>query len=86
MATYNRSNILKHAIESVLHSTFENWELIIISDASTDNTEDVVRFYRDPRKRFYELEENTGDQSRPNNEGLKYARGKYIAYLSHDDL
>jgi glycosyltransferase involved in cell wall biosynthesis len=85
-ATYNRSNVLKYAIKSVLASTFTNWEMIIVSDASIDDTAEVVRSFDDPRIRFFELEQNIGVQSGPNNEGLKHARGRYVAYLNHDDL
>ena len=85
-ATYNRSNVLRYAILSVLNSTYENWEMIIVNDASTDDTSEVVKSFNDPRIKLVELKENYGVQSGPNNEGLKYARGDYVAYLSHDDL
>ena len=86
MATYNRSNVLRLAIESVLRSTFAEWELIVVADACTDDTADVVASFSDPRIRFTNLPENSGDQSAPNNVGAASARGRYIAYLNHDDL
>lgn len=86
MATYNRSNILPYSISSVLHSTFSDWELIIVGDACTDDTPEVVAAFEDPRIRFINLEKNFGDQSGPNNVGFEMARGRYIAYLNHDDL
>jgi glycosyltransferase involved in cell wall biosynthesis len=85
-ATYNRSNVLSYAIRSVLASEYEDWELIVVGDACTDDTESVVNGFEDPRIRFYSLEENFGDQSGPNNAGLTKARGEYVAYLNHDDL
>jgi glycosyltransferase involved in cell wall biosynthesis len=85
-ATYNRSNVLRHSLESLLRSTYVDWELLVIGDACTDNTEDVVGSFGDPRIRFVNLAANFGEQSGPNNEGFKLSRGKYIAYLNHDDL
>ncbi len=85
-ATYNRSNVLKLAIESVRWQTFQDWELWVIGDACTDDTEDVVASFDDPRIHFINLKENIGEQSGPNNEGFRHARGRYIAYLNHDDL
>lgn len=86
IATYNRSNALAYAIRSVLLSTFTDWELLVVGDACTDDTEEVVASFRDERIRFFNLEENTGGQSGPNNEGFRRARGTYLAYLNHDDL
>jgi glycosyltransferase involved in cell wall biosynthesis len=85
-ATYNRSNVLAYAIKSVLWSTFTDWELLVVGDACTDDTEQVVASFRDHRICFINLEHNTGDQSGPNNEGFRQSRGRYIAYLHHDDL
>ncbi len=87
MAAYNRSNVLRCAIESVRRSSFTDWELLVVDDASTDDTEAVVRsFEDDPRIRYIGLPENSGDQAVPNNEGCRLARGQYVAFLNHDDL
>jgi glycosyltransferase involved in cell wall biosynthesis len=86
MATYNRSNIVHHAIQSVLRQTLTDLELIVVGDACTDDTEAVVRSFDDPRVRFVNLERNIGEQSGPNNHGLGLARGSLIAFLNHDDL
>jgi hypothetical protein len=85
-ATYNRSNVLRCTIESVLASTFEDWEMIVVGDACTDDTEAVVRSFGDPRLRFVNLLTNSGEQSTPNNEGVRLARGEFVAFLNHDDL
>lgn len=85
-ATYNRSNVLRYTVGSVLRSTVTDWEMIVVGDACTDDTEEVVASFRDPRIRFLNLPKNFGDQGGPNNEGLRHARSEYIAYLSHDDL
>src|ERR1700704_2506136 len=88
IATYNRSRALAYAIESVLGQTFTNWELIVVGDACTDDTAEIVARYveADPRVRFVNLERNWGEQSAPNNIGRSLARAPLIAYLSHDDF
>src|SRR5213080_811988 len=85
-ATYNRSNVLRYAIQSVLWQTVQNFELLIIGDGCTDDSAEVVASFQDPRLRWHNLPENFGHQSVPNNTGLAMARGKYVAYLGHDDL
>jgi glycosyltransferase involved in cell wall biosynthesis len=85
-ATYNRSNVLQFTIESLLRSAFDDWELLVIGDACTDNTAEVVSSFADSRIRFINLNRNFGEQSGPNNEGVKLAHGRYIAFLNHDDF
>ena len=86
MATYNRSQVLRCAIESVRLQTLEDWEAWIVGDACTDDTEQVVRAFDDPRLHYLNLPVNSGDQSGPNNEGVRQSRGQFLAYLNHDDL
>ena len=86
LATYNRSAILVHAIESVRRSTLEDWELIVVGDCCTDDTAAVVASFADRRITYVNLERNVGEQSGPNNEGVRRARGRYLAFLNHDDL
>ncbi|MBL8835326.1 MAG: glycosyltransferase family 2 protein, partial [Alphaproteobacteria bacterium] len=86
IATYNRSAVLRFAIESVLAQTFRDFELLVIGDRCTDDSEAVVRGFADPRVRWENLAEAAGSQSGPNNRGLSLARGRYVAYLGHDDL
>lgn len=85
-ATYNRSNVLRHAIRSVINQTFDSWELLVIGDACTDDTADVVASFADPRIRFVNLATNAGEQSVANNEGVRLSRGRCVAYLNHDDI
>jgi glycosyltransferase involved in cell wall biosynthesis len=86
IATYNRSNVLRYAIESVRWQTLTDWELIVVGDACTDDTAEVVASFGDPRIRFVNRAENFGEQSAANNDGVALARGRYIAFLNHDDL
>jgi glycosyltransferase involved in cell wall biosynthesis len=86
LSTYNRSAVLAHAIESVRRSTIDGWELVVVGDCCTDDTAAIVAAFADPRITFVNLPRNVGEQSGPNNEGLRRARGEYIAFLNHDDL
>ena len=85
-ATYNRSNVLALAVESVRWQTFRDWELWVVGDACTDDSEQVVEAFRDPRVHFVNLLRNVGEQSGPNNEGVRRAHGRFVAFLNHDDL
>lgn len=86
IATYNKSSTLRYAIESVLWQTLEDFELWVIGDGCTDDSEEVVHSFTDPRVNWYNLPENTGYQSIPHNEGIRRAGGQYISYLNHDDI
>ena len=86
IATYNYSTVLRYAMASVLRQSFTDFELIVAGDCCTDDSEEVVRSFGDPRIRWLNLTENSGSKSLPLNAALKIARGKYIAYLAHDDL
>lgn len=86
IAAYNRSPVLRYAIESVLQQTFTNFELLVIGDACTDDSADVVQSFADNRVHWQNLPVNTGSQAGPNTAGLQQAQGRYIAYLGQDDL
>lgn len=86
IATYNKASTLKFAVESVLWQTMKDFELWVIGDGCTDDTEALMTTFDDPRVNWYNLPQNTGDQSEPSNEGLRRAKGSYIAYLNHDDI
>jgi glycosyltransferase involved in cell wall biosynthesis len=86
IATYNKRRALQHAIESVLGQTFRDFELWVIGDGCTDDSAELVASYGDARVHWHNLPVNSGYQSAPHNEGLRRARGRYIAYLNHDDL
>ncbi|HKO55664.1 MAG TPA: glycosyltransferase family 2 protein [Thermoanaerobaculia bacterium] len=86
MATYNWSSVLPYSIGSALRQTFADFELLVVGDGCTDDSDAVVNAMGDPRVRWINLPVNSGHQSTPNNEGLRQARGELIAYLGHDDL
>ena len=87
MTSYNREKFIAEAIESVLHSSLTDFELIIVDDASRDRTVEIARRYqaRDPRIRLYVNERNLGDYAN-RNRAASYARGKYLKYLDSDDV
>lgn len=84
--TYNWSSVLPYSIGSALWQTFSDFEVLVVGDCCTDDSESVVEAVNDERVRWINLPANTGHQSGPNNEGLRQARGEFIAYLGHDDL
>lgn len=87
MTVYNREHFIREAIESVLASTYTNFELIITDDGSTDQSVAVAREYevKDKRIRVYQNEKNLGDYIN-RNRAASYAKGKYLKYLDSDDL
>jgi glycosyltransferase involved in cell wall biosynthesis len=86
IATYNWSSVLRYALLSAQSQTFTNFEVIVVGDGCTDDSAEVVASFADPRFRWENLATNHGHQSAANNRGLELARGKWIAYLGHDDL
>jgi glycosyltransferase involved in cell wall biosynthesis len=88
VATYNYSNVLRYALESVRWQTFTDFEVWVVGDHCTDDTEQVVAEFTavDARFKWHNLPENFGNQAGPNQKGLELARGQYIAYNNHDDL
>lgn len=84
--TYNSRGTLEPALESVRRQTFPDFEAWVVGDGCTDGSDSVVAAVGDERFRWLNLPENSGTPSRPRNEALNRARGRYIAYLGHDDL
>ncbi len=82
--THNRAQLLPCAVSSVLGQTYENLELIIVDDGSTDNTLEVVKGFQDPRI-LYLCHENSRGAPAARNIGIQHAKGEYIAFLDDDD-
>lgn len=85
MPVYNGEKFLQEAMESILNQTYEDFEFLIINDASTDRSEDIIRSYDDPRIRLITNQENIG-LTASLNKGLKLARGTYVARMDADDV
>jgi glycosyltransferase involved in cell wall biosynthesis len=86
--TYNRAHLIGETIQSVLNQSYSNFEYIIIDDGSTDNTEEVVKFYQEKSKGkiLYFKKEKIGIPSKLRNIGLLKAKGDIITVLDSDDL
>ncbi len=81
--TYNRAHLIKDAVESVLNQTYQDFELIVIDDGSTDNSKEVLIGYKDKLRYIYQ--DNQG-RSSARNLGIRLAKGEYIAFLDSDDV
>jgi len=84
LPTYNRADLIGRSIQSVLAQTYQDFELIIVDDGSTDNTEEVERTFDDRRIRYLKYSNNRGAAA-ARNTGIKAARGSYIAFQDSDD-
>jgi glycosyltransferase involved in cell wall biosynthesis len=82
--TYNRAHLIGRAVKSVLDQTYQNFELIVDDDGSSDGTERVIRDFHDERIVYIRHKENRGAPA-ARNAGIKAARGNYIAFLDDDD-
>lgn len=85
---YNSERYIVQSIESVIMQTFQQWEMIIVDDCSTDNSADIIKKYeaKDFRIRYLKTNEPSGSPSIPRNIGIREARGRYIAFLDSDDI
>jgi glycosyltransferase involved in cell wall biosynthesis len=84
--TYNWPDALRVAIRSALAQTLTDFEYLVVGDACTDHSADLVESFDDPRIRWINLAENRGNQADVNRIALEQARGEHIAYLNHDDI
>ena len=86
MPSYNTAEYIAESIQSVLSQSYTDWELIVVDDCSTDNTDEVVdKFLLDERIRYLKNDVNSG-AAVSRNRALREARGKWIAFLDSDDL
>ncbi|KKT73909.1 MAG: Glycosyl transferase family 2, partial [Microgenomates group bacterium GW2011_GWA2_44_7] len=85
--TRNRAGFISEAIESALEQSFPDWELIVIDDASEDNTREIVEEYivRDSRIKYFRNDEHLRI-SKSRNKALSLALGEYVAVLDSDDV
>ncbi len=84
---YNSEKFIKETIQTVENQTYQNWELLLVNDCSTDSSENIIKKYEteDKRIRLINLEKNSG-AAIARNKGIDEAKGKYIAFLDADDL
>ena len=82
--THNRPDMLCRAVSSILNQTFQDFEIVLVDDASTDNTPEVVRGLGDARIKYIRHKENRGEAAAANT-GVTSSSGEYIAFLHDDD-
>ena len=82
--TYNRANFILTTIQSVLAQTYANFEVIVVDDGSTDNTESVIKKITDKRVTYYKKENE--ERAAARNYGISLAKGSYITFLDSDDI
>lgn len=85
MPSWNTGMYIAESIRSVIDQTYENWELIIVDDCSTDDTDEIVGTFTDKRIKYLKNEKNSG-AALTRNRALREAKGEWIAFLDSDDL
>jgi glycosyltransferase involved in cell wall biosynthesis len=80
---YNGEDFLSQAINSVLAQTYQNIEVIVVDDGSTDGTRQIIESYG---KKIIAIHKSNGGVASALNVGIQHATGEYIAWLSHDDI
>ena len=82
---YNGAPFLKEALDSILNQTFTDFELILLNDASPDNSEEIIKQYNDDRIRYYRNKKNLGI-SASRNKLMDLAQGEYWVIMDNDDI
>lgn len=86
IVTFNNENTLKEAIGSILNQTYQELELIVVNNGSTDNTPKVIASIKDPRLSLIDVKKNTGSPVAGRNMGIKAAKGELIGFCDDDDI
>ena len=86
MPSWNTAEFIAESVQCVIDQTYQNWELLIVDDCSTDNTDEVVApFLADKRVKYFHNEKNSG-AALTRNKAMREAQGEWIAFLDSDDL
>ncbi len=86
LPTYNRENLLPRAVESVIAQSFDDWEIVLVDDGSTDGTPALARRYAERlHDRFTIIRQPNGGSSSARNRGIDACRGRFVAFLDSDD-
>lgn len=85
MPSWNTAKWIGESIDSVIAQTYTKWELIIVDDCSSDNTEEVISSYKDERIKYIKNKANSG-AALTRNKAIREAQGEWIAFLDSDDL
>jgi glycosyltransferase involved in cell wall biosynthesis len=84
--TYNRVELIRPTLESVLAQTIGEWECIVVDDGSTDHTAEVINSYTEKDDRFRYIYQENAERSAARNNGIRHAKGEWICFLDSDDL
>jgi len=85
MTTFNHDKFLKDSINSIINQSYDNWQLVLVDNGSTDNTKYIIKKIKNKKIKKLFLKKNIG-RTNSINYGLKYCKGHYIAILDSDDL
>ena len=83
VTAYNAEKTIERCLNSILNNKYDDYEIIIVNDGSTDKTEEIVQLFASEKIRYY-YEENKGVSS-ARNLGLKESKGEYITFVDSDD-
>lgn len=88
MPVYNTEKYVEEAICSVLSQSYQDWELLVVDDCSTDSSVSIIKRYmeQDRRIHFFQTDSSSGSPVKPRNIGVEAAKGRYIAFLDSDDI
>lgn len=86
LPVFNTEKYLTESIESVLIQTYQNWELLIIDDGSTDSSPDIIRWFLNADNRIRSFKQANGKQGKARNLGIDNSKGKFVAFIDADDL
>ena len=84
LTVYNKEDYIENCLASLLNQTYRDFEIILIDDASTDESRAIIQGYTDPRLKIHHLETNVG-VAKARNIGIGYASGDYIYFVDGDD-
>lgn len=82
---YNAEKYLEQCLDSLIHQTYPNIEIIVVNDGSTDNSSKIIEYYREKDKRIYVINQKNKGLSQARNEGVKIANGAFIMFVDSDD-
>lgn len=86
ISTYNRPDVLRVAIKSIILQTFSNWKILVIGDHCNQETEKTVASFNESRIQYINLPHRMGTQSGPNSIGIELSMTEYTAFMNHDDV
>jgi glycosyltransferase involved in cell wall biosynthesis len=84
--TYNRAELIKPTLDSVLSLSYQYWECTVVDDGSTDHTKEVVQAYCEKDDRFQYVYQENAERSAARNKGIRHSKGAWVCFLDSDDL